>query len=317
MGSPIEVLTGNIIHAFENANPLSLNAHLNATESGLIARQIDYDNGCDKVKTTHAKKESREIYLQETYLSYLWSLIYSILVMYEEGVQKPLINNQFTGVIDSSNPLLYRARCLYEWAISLPTEYSHWDEQLPNPRNHLNDKERFYAERANGIYQDAVAYNLFHEFAHLTLGHDAYFDETPPIDMTESQKADRIQIENEADSFAFNMLIDSGAPDRERLAKGLAVIIANIGSLLVVNSPSNLSQSTHPDLDDRLHRALMSLNLEEEINQFYGWYLGCLAIRLFVIKHGLEEEPKEYETAQEAFAAHLELFDKLKGSVIV
>jgi len=312
MNSPVNVLINNIIHAFENTNSISLSMCTKAINSKLVNRQIDYDNGFNKVMAPHGNKKNREIYLQETYLSYLWSLIYSIFVIYEEGVQKPLINNRFNGKIDFTSPLLCRARRLYEWSISLTTNYSKWDEELPNPRNYINDDEKFYTERTNAIFQNAVAFILFHEYAHLTFGHDSYFDATPNNDWTDTQKSERIQLENEADNFAFEMLISSDELDITKLTKGISVIMANISSLLIVNESSLLTQNTHPDLDDRLHRIFIKLNLEEETNQFYCWYLGCLAIRLFLMKHGEEDTSQQQDTAQDAFTHYLELLDELK-----
>jgi len=178
MESPISLLWGNIIHTFENIDDSSLNEHKKQTDIGSISKLISYDLGHQKVKLPYANKETREINLQETYLAYLWSLIYSIFVMYEEGIQKPLINKTFDGSLNFDTPILKRAKLLYDWSISLTNQWSEWNEELPNPKRNSSDKERFYAEKTNGIFQYAVTYLMFHEFAHLTLKHDSFFQVT-------------------------------------------------------------------------------------------------------------------------------------------
>ncbi|MFZ1574313.1 MAG: hypothetical protein WAT36_03565, partial [Chromatiaceae bacterium] len=127
MQSPITILWGNIVHAFENADGSALMLHKAATESGKLAKSISYDNGRDKVRTPFADLKTREINLQETYLCHLWSFIYSVFVMYEEGIQKPLINNAFDGALRFDTPLLQRAKALFDWSISLTKEHSEWN----------------------------------------------------------------------------------------------------------------------------------------------------------------------------------------------
>jgi hypothetical protein len=63
--------------------------HFKALESKKVSPWIDYDNGNDPVKGPKANLKTRQIYLQETYLEHLWSFIYSIFVIYEEGIQEP------------------------------------------------------------------------------------------------------------------------------------------------------------------------------------------------------------------------------------
>ena len=106
MESPITVLWGNIIHTLENADESSLSRHKEAIKSGKLAEFIAYDNRKDRVRTPYADIKTREINLQETYLSHLWAFIYSVFVIYEEGIQKRLINNTFDGALKFDTPLL-------------------------------------------------------------------------------------------------------------------------------------------------------------------------------------------------------------------
>jgi len=313
MESPITALWGNIIYAFENVDGSSLNFHREATNSGKLSKAIAYDNGRQKVRTPYANLETREIHLQETYLAHLWSFIYSVFVMYEEGIQKPLINNQFDGSLKFETPLLQRAKLLFDWSISLTSEYSEWDEGLPNPRKHNSEEEKFYVEKVNRIFQDSVAYLMFHEFAHLTLNHDSFFLGVDMKNLSDTDVADQIQIENEADQFAFNMLIKEQDDENQKLVKGLSVLLVTCSALLITTTAQTVKQKSHPDLDQRMLNVLLNLNLATEEAQFYCWYLCGFSIRFYLIKHNIDVSTGEYETAQDAFFSYLDLLDEIKS----
>lgn len=314
MQSPITVLWGNIVHAFENADESALALHKTAIESGTLSKAIAYDNGREKVKTPFANLETREINIQETYLCHLWSFIYSVFVMYEEGIQKPLINNTFDGALRFDTPLLQRAKVLFNWSISLTKEYSDWNDGLPNPRTHNDDREKFYAEKVNGIFQDAAAYLLFHEFAHLTQGHESFFLGIGVTKLNESELAERIQMENEADQYAFGMLVKETDTEKQKWIKGLSILFVMCSALLITPRANSVKQITHPDLDNRLLNILLKIDLKTEEAQFYCWYLCCFAMRLYLMKHDIETPISKYETARDAFFSYLEELDSVKNS---
>ncbi len=313
MESPIAVLWGNIIHAFENVDDTFLNMHREATESGNLSKAIVYDKEKEKVRTPYANLKTREINIQEIYLAHLWSFIYSIFVMYEEGIQKPLINNTFDGSLKFETPLLQRAKLLFDWSISLTSEYSEWDEDLPNPKKHNSKEEKFYAEKVNGIFQNSVAYLLFHEFAHLTQNHDSFFLGINMNNLSDADIAERVQIENEADQFSFNMLIKEQDDEKQRWVKGLSILLVICSALLITPTARGIKQSSHPDLDQRMLNILQNLNLATEEAQFYCWYLCGFAVRFYLIKHKIDVSTGEYETAQDAFFSYLGLLDEIKS----
>lgn len=314
MESPISVLWGNIVHAFENPDESALELHKKATKYGKLAKSIAYDNRKENVRTPFVDLKTKEINLQETYLSHLWSFIYSVFVMYEEGIQKLLINNCFDGALRFETPLLQRAKLLFDWSISLTSEYSDWNERLPNPKTHNNEREQFYAEKVNAIFQDSVAYLMFHEFAHLTQGHESFFLGVGLGDLSEKDLAERIQMENEADQYAFSMLVKDTDDEKQRWVKGLSILFVICSALLVTRHANSIKQTTHPDLDNRLLNILLMLNLKTDEAQFYCWYLCGFAIRFYLMKHNIEIEAREYETAQEAFFSYLDELDNVKNA---
>lgn len=314
MKSPISVLWGNIIRTFEQAEPSLLEMHYKATQSGDVSPAIACDDRKEKVKTPFANPITREIYLQETYLSHLWSFIYSVLVMYEEGVHKPMKEGTYNNKIIFNTSLLIRARQLFEWSISLVDTYSDWDESLPNPRSHQDSEEKFYAEKVNGVFQDSVAFLMFHEFAHLSNGHDSYFLGVKSIDLDESAIAERIQIENEADIFAFDIFIKHGADNTEKWTKGLAMLFVICSALVIVPVSKGLTQTVHMDLDDRILHLLQRLNLETNESEYYCWYLAGWMLSLYLQKHHIPIEPITHGTAQDLFYYYLDLLDKFKST---
>ena len=314
--SPISVLWGNIIHTFENIDPNGLVNHKNAVEQGLVNPEIDYDMCREgKIKTPFAHLLKRNIYVQEAYLEHLWAFIYSMQVIYDVGVQLPMKNGTFNGEVLFNNPLLNRAYKLFEWSISLVDKITPWDIKLPNPKIHHNDCEKFFAEKVNALFQNSVAYILYHEYAHLTLGHDCYYLGRNKFDM-ESLSEEEIstfkQLEQEADLFAFDRVTDRANHGVKRLIDGLPIFMAICSSLFLLKKPTKIQQNKHPDLDLRLMNFLSELDLYEEDDRFYMYYFGCFAIIMFLRKHNIPPTPKNDNTAKDYFYNLLQDLDEIK-----
>jgi Zn-dependent peptidase ImmA (M78 family) len=309
MKNPISKLNNNIIHAFENVNSTSLDlikkSVSDANTSGVISIEVDYQ----KTRTPKGGLETRNIILHETYLSHLWSYIYSMFVIFEEGYQKPLTKHTFSGEINYDSELLIRAKKLYDWSIGLTTKYRDWDLKLPNPMtNGNNDLENDYILKTNNIYQNAVAFLLYHEFSHLTQGHDNFnFNH-------KVSAVDYIVLENEADQFAYNMLINQHMDIHEKTLMSMSIILVLTSSLFLTNSKFGISQPYHPDLDSRIINFLQNLNYKKNSkNEFYFYSFSSIAMILFFVKYDiLYTEETEFESVHEQFEYLLKIMDKLK-----
>lgn len=317
--SPIEVLWGNIVETFENIDPTQLENHIFNVSTGLINPKIDYDHDRSGIQTPRADPESKSIYLNEVHLEYLWSFIYSIFVIYEEGVQRPLLKGNFNGEIKFESNLIIRAKQLYDWAISLSETVSDWNLDLPNPKKHNSDEEKWYVEKVNTLFQNAVAYLMFHEYAHLTLGHTAFYAGKTKKDfdyLTESEQAIYIQLENEADLFALNRVVKKNKDDVDILITGLPILLSICSSLLIINNPEQVKQYKHPDLDIRLANLMVELNLATEGNKFYIYYLAYFSLIFFFKKHNLQFTPSTQDTAQDAFNQAFDfIYNQLKANI--
>ncbi len=310
MESPVAGLWGNVIQVFENIDGISLNAHLDAVASGKVSGSISYYVGSEKVKTPFVDLETREINIQETYLEHLWAYIYSVFVMYEAGVQIQLDSSEFDGSLMLDTPLLHRAKLLFDWSISLTYKHSKWDEGLPNPRNIEFEEEKVYIEKTNEIFKYSVAYLLFHEFSHLTQGHDSFFLGVNVRDLNELDVAELVQIENEADQFAFDKLISSQSDEDEAWVKGLSILFVVTSALLLSLAAGSPKQKIHPDLDQRVLNVINSLNLNTEESSFYLWYLCCFSTRLYLLERSIYVPSGSYDTAQDAFHSLLEIVNQ-------
>lgn len=270
------------------------------------------------VKSPYADCGSQEIHLQETYLGFVWAMTYSLLIIYEEGVQKRMISGCFSGMIKYDTQLLQRARQLFEWAVSLKDSYSDWDLSLPNPERHNNPTEKWYAEKVNGLFQDIVVYSLFHEYAHLTNEHCAALKNLFGKPLSEL-KAEEIalwkRIETEADIVAFESIIDKASDSEQyKLHKGVAIVLAHSMMLFILRNPKSVTQIVHPDVDNRIHYSISQLSLQDPSSQDYIWYLGSLCCKFFFDLHSIPTDLSTTNTTEDLFFRYLGVFDSIKAN---
>lgn len=309
--SPINVLFGNIINRFETIQSTTLEEHYKAIKSGYISPQIDYDNSPRKLKTPCSNTKSRQIYLQETYLSFLWSNIYSIFVIHENGIQKRMIEGTWDGVILYDTPLLKRAKELLLWSISLIDQYSEWDITLPNPEIHENDEEKKYAEKINGIFQDAVSFLMFHEYAHLTLGHDEYFKEKTN-ELNDNIVSQFIELEKDADDIALDKI------GKEQISSIIAVTFVITSSLLIEPIENQTLQTKHPTTDNRLFNIFQKIHFDTKESEFYVKYLSILYIQMYLIKHkviDIKTMNTTFDTVDDMLSFYLEKLDIFRAKL--
>lgn len=308
---PIEILHNNLCSFFEKTNDYSLNLLQQYIKDGKLTPELIIETDEEKIKFPKATLDgTNQIIIQNTYLSHLWSFIYSIFVIYEEEVQKKMIQGTYIGIIDDSSNLINRAIKLLEWSFSLKDKYSDWDIHLPNPDIDytIRNKETFYIEKVNNIYQSATSFLLYHEVAHLVNGHKPFF---LGFNKDLSIKAGELkELEKEADEFAFSILINNDSED-SKIQKGMAIIIVFCSSLILSNL-NNLQQSKHPDIDQRLLIMLSKLNFEKIENEFYLWYLGCVILNIYLKREGIKELPQVCNTHKELFFKYLDILDNIK-----
>lgn len=280
--SPVLALEHNVTWAFENATPYSgkslsesvQNGHINA-EIGLNCNQADAPPQGPFLHRPNAKAIP-EMHLSLKHLELLWSFIYSWMVIYESGIQKPMLEGSWSGSLDITNPIIHRALRLREWSASLRTSASKWPADLPSPIHYPSKQEQWYGEKANLVFQQAAAFLLGHEYAH-ALGKHL---EAKTHDVSDYEV---LLAEKEADVRAFESLVEFATDDDEKLDKAWAIITALLSSLYLCSDMKQaFRQRRHPPLHHRLQHLLSMLNFQGEQYQSYFPML-CVIILEYAI----------------------------------
>lgn len=316
MPSPIHALAWNVVHAFENPDGVRNQNVFDAVAKGDVSREIDLlddDVLPQGPRVSKEKGEPARIQISRTHLVLLWAFTYGWMVIYEEAVQKPLIAGAFKGPIVLDTPLKRNAASLLDWASGLKQRYSAWPDGLPSPTRAADQEETGYCLKANGIFQDATAFLLYHEFAHIMQGHltDGYDHSAD-----EGAHAYNKELEREADDFAFRMFVSEDDADEVRRLKGWPLLVPVLSSLYLANGPASVFQANHPHLHHRIHHVLTQLNFKDEPTRDYYWYLSSVVLTVFAHAHNVGNhqgrmEPDVFDTAPDAFDAQLEELERL------
>jgi hypothetical protein len=252
---PIRVLKHNLTHKLIERNQeliKKLHTDLKLTE------HIKYNIAelAIEDKQTPFIDENGEINIHESFLSYLWSICYSMLVFYEEGIAIPDQIKRGIPTHKENNPeLIEPARKLFQYARSMVVMYSDWDkDNLPNPEFFDEDSdEGWYVLRANHLYIEAMNFILCHEIAHAELQHIK-------TKQTESLSKEQLRsLELEADTRAINLMLENSA---NASITGIA-LVSGIASMLFLRSSLD-GGAEHPDIDERLKNILDIIKPEDD-----------------------------------------------------
>jgi hypothetical protein len=309
--SPILDLEHNVIWAFENATPYAGKVLAKAVNQNQVARDINLiaDDTTAPPKGPHLLSgngaTAAQMCISVKHLELLWSFIYAWMVIYERGIQKSLIENTWNGQVDCSDPVLQRAQRLRDWSSSLQNQCTPWPQDLPSPSNYCFEIERIYGEKANSVFQRAVAFLLGHEWAHAVGGHLGFLPASAP-------DCDAIAAEQDADVTAFLSLVQSTDDEREKLSNALAILFTLLSTIFLgVEVRSPFVQKRHQPLHVRISNAMQMLNFK---NESYCYYFPMLAsVILEWALPELKSIPRSaavYETAEDAFSDTLDRIEK-------
>ncbi|WP_299707494.1 phage exclusion protein Lit family protein [uncultured Pontibacter sp.] len=302
---PVRVLSLNVTEWFENTYPQFKEDILEKAikEKGLY-EEIRLIEREEKIGDPAFVGSYKVISIEESFLSYLWSLSYSLVVLFDENIHKPQTIENYT--LDSkAQHLINEALKLFDYGFSLMYNFNYWDKNLPNPEE-FDPAANEYIEKANGVYLNAVNYVLLHELAHVDLGHidNDILNSEKGIKTPESEIK---QDEYHADKYAFERIMQGSdyLTNKHTVSVG---IIAGICSFIFFSA--EMGGGDHPDPDERLKIALESLDLEEEDNL---WGMACLAFKLWSIKHKIDLGwPVKVDTYRDLFYLTLTRIEALK-----
>jgi Peptidase U49. len=263
---PIRVLQYNLIHQFETLNSDFLELTKN------LMKKIGLDNGIGyKIDEEEIKVPFvifNKINLQETFLSYVWCISYSISVLHDEVVVKQSKNDYYKNNNEVINDeLVSKAKEVWVYAMSLIKNYSEWSLELPNPERYLPE-DAVIIERTNGLYLSAMKFILAHEFAHIELEHATIADDN--VD----PNALSIRLEREADRRAFELNL-AGITEENRVTVIMG-ILTGLCSILFFKSTTR--EEAYPDVDERIDSIIEIVNPEPQDPM---WSFATLAYRLW------------------------------------
>lgn len=304
---PVRVLYENTEHWFKNVYPEFKSSELQeAIEKFGLHEDLNIIEREEKIASPAFVGTFKIISIQETFLSYLWSLTYSLIFIYDKTIHEPrtIENHVITPkVIEQAN----KARKLFDYGLSLLDTFNPWDkENLPNPE-YYDEVYDDYIGKANGAYLHAVNFILVHELGHVALGHidkDIESDEKG----IEISNVTKLQDEIDADNYSFERMLRFST----HLTNNYTVSVGIIAALCsFIFFSTNMKGGDHPDPDRRLQSALEKLNLEEEDNL---WGLSCLAFKLWAMKNKIELDwPQTIETYKELFYLTMTKLENVKS----
>jgi hypothetical protein len=318
MPTPIMSIAGNIINRFETLRTESAEMLKQSAEAGIVDKAITVIGDTSQF---HGPKsvfqEKRSIIVYETFMDYLWAVGYFFLILQEE-INKRELDETWNGELFINTPLLQNAFTLFDWALSLSQGFNPWPLHLPNPIDHsrVTQEEKEFCGHANAIFTFAMAYLLYHEFAHLSCHHDqiaVLYSEGQHRTLSEEENSIIRSAESEADLFALEMLHKVDDKEDFKINASLGVITAVISMLFAERSVQSLQKERHPDTDERIKRAVDFFQFEERKHSDYMYHLACNACLLFFRKNGVPWNDYQFDTIEEYFAKILSVFDRYKS----
>jgi hypothetical protein len=270
---PVRVLFGNCVCWFKNitsnfTDEIGYEVDSNGFNDGII-----YHREKSHITDVACLNTSKQIELYENFSQYLWCICYSLLVLFDEGIKKPILEGRFNGKFDLKNTFVMKAIDVFNAGSSLLNSYqeSQLFLNLPNPETYNKD-DKCYIEKTNGIYTAAMTFILLHEFAHQYFGHTY-----------ESTREKSIEDEFSADEYAIDKFSsNSFSKEWDTLKCG---IIAGISSLILLNKSLSGGDS-HPDTDKRLKNAIEKMNLQEADDNLWG--IASLTFWLWANQYNIE-----------------------------
>ncbi len=291
---PIRVLRNNLDKWFQETYPNFKEDVLDEAINKMgLHNAINVVNRLEKVQVPAGVGTFKIITVQETYLSYLWGLCYSLIFIYDKQIHQPKIDATYVITAELSNQIK-KAHDLFTYSLSLIENYNPWNkDDLPNPE--FCEPAEEYIFKANGVYLHAINYVLLHELGHVALGHIDQDIENEGKGIATSPE-DILKGEYEADEYSIHKSLQGGShlTNDRTIAAG---IVAGICSFIFFDS--SMKGGDHPDPDERLQKAIDSLNLEPEDN-LYG--IACLAMKLWSMHYKIDLKwPEIVDTYKELF----------------
>ncbi len=226
----------------------------------------------------HIEGANGTIWLQETFLSYLWGVAYAALVVYDEVLVRPRITLAYVRSTEQQG-LINDAVALFDYALSLFNRYARWPlAQLPNPEFY-SEQEAYYVSKADAVFVMATVFILLHEYGHFYLDH-LEEDEARAASGLVQPVSERKADEFAADRFAIETMLEGATQADEETANTIRCgVVVGLGAILLPHGTLD-GGDEHPDPHQRLHAGLSLLGQAPTDNL---WGVGAMMLSLWTI----------------------------------
>ncbi len=270
---PIRVLYNLIESEF-----LTIKESLNQLQPNQNIGNVKLEFLTENLKVIGPRTNGLKITLHDTFLSFLWAYIYSIIVTSPMGGKEVSIEENF------------EARELRKYALGLIQEFSQWEKELmPNPELFGKDENRFICV-TNVVFILSVRFILMHEFAHIFLKHPFV-----PVKLMTHENIKKMEVD--ADNVAIEWALQTLKYEDE--FSGKLSLITALNSLSFSHNKFSNSYS-HPSPEDRIEVCFQRLNLEDGD---FLWGYAIWSIMEWQTNHELFHLPLTFKTG-ESFKKH-------------
>lgn len=302
---PVRFLQPLLLGAFENAAPGFLDLLRDQIQHRGANPAVNYEMTEGAAEGPYIQGINGSIWLQETFLSYLWGVCYGALVVYDEALVRPRITSGYVRSAEQQE-LIDGATALFDYALSLFKRFNRWPlTQLPNPEMY-SPIEAHYVSKADAAFVMATVFIMLHEYAHFYLGHleeDAIQAAGSPPPPSEERKADEFA----ADRYAIETMLEGAAAANPETAYTMRCgIVLGLGAILLPHTTLD-GGAEHPDPHQRLRAGLLLLGQDPVDNL---WGLGAMLLALWSSMQGKPAVGGHpYTSLQELFTISLGQLD--------
>jgi hypothetical protein len=315
---PVRVLQNNVLEFLLTANDRASSDWEDLIANAQIQREVILDTEHARVYAPSIDPTGR-ITIQEVFKAALWATSYGTLVLQECWETKCEAGNQ-TGPLTDADPDVKDAFGLLAYMQRLFCAFEPWPAGLPNPEKYPIAK-RDYVEKANNLYVSAAAFCLAHEIGHASLGHlDPYFCDLrlkahhDPSALTEEEKGDLKQSENQADQFAVEHFIMGLESDTEKAVRLRGIVTTYLCLLIGKGRRALIETLTHPDLPTRIQNVLFAENLDMGLrHNLCGTVV--LAFVYFLRGLGVDMLGVVFDDSEDALRHCVRIFDEFHSDV--
>lgn len=307
-GHPIEQLYDRLTSTFENTSEVA-NIRLSSYNQAQLSRNIRIETG--GFGPPYSDNQRNEIVLNKRFLTLCWCIVYIVMEVAGEKMEQAIKLGENYSVLDSSDPELAELDLLFDFAMSLKSDEraDNWPSGLPDPTD-----SAYKIMVANAIFIDAMSYIMYHEVAHIVSGHwDNYREISAKIreekQLTEDDKILTVQMEQEADSYAFDCLVASQDEKDIIYHKQLGIIMAGICSMFALRSGSKLTSLTHPSVHVRIFNSRQKISLDEG-DEFRLARVLNVGLSMFCRLQGIVYEDRPFATFDDLLDYFFGLLDK-------